>query len=246
MSFTTDDFHTLVRMVEDHPEWRADLRRLLLTDELLLLPEQMVQFRAQTELQFQELRGAITRLVEAQQRTEARVEALAEAQLQTETQIATLVEAGQKLVTDVGTLKGMSLEYEYRSKVFAYFSRVINRPHVLGPDELATLLSDAVDAGVLSDTQAHEISLADIVIRGKRGKGGADVYLVVEVLWGVGEQEVDRAVQRAALLAQLGTPVIPVVAGRWVTPDAARFAHESHVWQLRNGSAIPPAPAPDG
>jgi hypothetical protein len=70
MSFSTDDFHTLVRIIEDHPEWRADLRRLLLSEELLLLPEQFAQFRAQTELQFQELRGAITRLVEAQQRTE--------------------------------------------------------------------------------------------------------------------------------------------------------------------------------
>ena len=232
MSFTPDDFHSLVRIIEDHPEWRADLRRLLLSEELLLLPGQFAQFRAQTELQFQELRGAITRLVEAQQRTEA--------------QIVTLVEAGQKLVTDVGTLKGWSLEYEYRSKALAYFSRVINRPHVLDSDELATLVFDAVDAGILSEAQAHEISLADIIIRGKRGKGGPDVYLVVEVSWGVGEQDVDRAVQRAALLAQLGTPVIPVVAGRWVTPDAARFAHESHVWQLRNGSAIPPAPATDG
>jgi hypothetical protein len=229
MSFTPDDFHDLVRIIEDHPEWRADLRRLLLSEELLLLPEQFAQFRAQTELQFQELRGAITRLVEAQQRTEA--------------QIATLVEVAQKLETDVGTLKGWSLEYEYRNKPFAYFHRVITRPHVLTSDELATLVYDAVDAGVLADTQAHEISLADIVVRGKRGKGGPDVYLVVEVSWGVGVQDVDRAVQRAALLARLGTPVIPVVAGRWVTPDAARFAHESHVWQLRNGSAVPPASA---
>ena len=257
MSFTTDDFHTLVRIIEDHPEWRADLRRLLLSEELLLLPGQFAQFRAQTESQFQELRGAITRLVEAQQRTEARMEALAEAQQRTEariealteaqqrteTQIATLVETEQKVVTDVGTLKGWSLEYEYRSKPLAYFSRVINRPHVLDSDELATLVFDAVDAGILSEAQAHEISLADIVIRGKRGKGGPDVYLVVEVSWGVGEQDVDRAVQRAALLAQLGTLVIPVVAGRWVTPDAARFAHESHVWQLRNGATIPPASA---
>lgn len=231
MSFTPDDFHSLVRIIETHPEWRADLRRLLLSEELLLLPGQFAQFRAQTEAQFQELRSAITHLVEAQQRTEA--------------QIATLVEVGQKLETDVGTLKGWSLEYEYRSKALAYFSRVITRPHVLDSDELATLIYNAADAGVLTDAHAHEISLVDIVIRGKRGRGGPDVYLVVEVSRGVGEQDVDRAVQRAALLEQLGTPVIPVVAGRWVTPDAARFARASRAWQLRNGSVIPPASAAD-
>jgi hypothetical protein len=287
MSFTTDDFHTLVRIIEDHPEWRADLRRLLLSEELLLLPEQFAQFRAQTESQFQELRGAITRLVEAQQRTEARIESLAEAQQRTEArieslaeaqqrtearieslaeaqqrtearieslaeaqqrteaQIATLVEVVQKLETDVGTLKGWGLEQDYRNKPYAYFHRVITRPRVLTSDELAALVDNAVEAGVLTDAQAHEILLADIVVRGKRGKGGPDVYLVVEVSWGVGVNDVDRAVQRAALLSQLGTPVIPVVAGRWVNPDAAQFAQQSRVWQLRNGSVVPPALATD-
>jgi len=243
MSFSTDDFHTLVRMVEDHPEWRADLRRLILTDELLLLPEQFAQFRAQTDLQFQELRTALGRLTE-------HVQKLTEAQQRTEEQIfklskemTDLTQVARTLVDDVGGLKGMSLEHEYRTKVFAYFSRILNRPHVIGPEELTTLLADAVDAGVLSEAQAHEISLADIIVRGKRGKGGPEVYLVVEVSWGVGEKDVERAVQRAALLAQLGTPVMPVVAGRWVTADAERFARLEHVWQLRNGSTIPPAPA---
>jgi hypothetical protein len=41
MPFTADEFHDLVRLVEAHPEWRADLRRLVLTDELLALPEQV-------------------------------------------------------------------------------------------------------------------------------------------------------------------------------------------------------------
>jgi len=38
MAFTVKDFHTLVRLLEQHPEWRAELRRLLFTDDVLLLP----------------------------------------------------------------------------------------------------------------------------------------------------------------------------------------------------------------
>ena len=41
MPFTADEFHDLIRLVESHPEWRAELRRLVLTDELLALPEQV-------------------------------------------------------------------------------------------------------------------------------------------------------------------------------------------------------------
>src|SRR5438093_5572317 len=41
MPFTADAFHDLIRLVEAHPEWRAELRRLVLTDALLALPEQV-------------------------------------------------------------------------------------------------------------------------------------------------------------------------------------------------------------
>ena len=41
MPFTIDDFCDLVRILEEKPEWRAELRRLILTDELPALPERV-------------------------------------------------------------------------------------------------------------------------------------------------------------------------------------------------------------
>jgi hypothetical protein len=41
MPFTANEFHDLIRLVESHPEWRVELRRLVLTDEPLALPEQV-------------------------------------------------------------------------------------------------------------------------------------------------------------------------------------------------------------
>jgi hypothetical protein len=38
MAFTVQDFHDLITLVVQHPEWRAELRRLVLTEELLALP----------------------------------------------------------------------------------------------------------------------------------------------------------------------------------------------------------------
>lgn len=35
MAFTVEAFHDLVRLLEQHPQWRAQLRRMLLTDQLL-------------------------------------------------------------------------------------------------------------------------------------------------------------------------------------------------------------------
>src|SRR5262245_45633842 len=92
MPFTVEEFRDLVRILEARPEWREELRRLVLTDALLALPEQMAALQARSEQQFQAL-------AEAQQRTEGqvaaladRVTALAEAQQRTEGQVAALAD----------------------------------------------------------------------------------------------------------------------------------------------------------
>jgi hypothetical protein len=222
MPFAVEEFRDLVRILEERPEWRAELRRLVLTDELLSLPQQVAELRVHTEQRFQEL---------------------AEAQKRTAAQIAELAEISRTLADGMGEVKGRVLEMDYRSKGPAYFGRMIRRAHVLSPDELIALVENAVESGALSHDQAQEIYEADVVVRGRRREDGAEVYLVVEVSWGVGTDDVARAAKRADLLAHTGTTAIPVVAGKWVTPDAARLAHLSYVWQLTNGRTIPPESA---
>ena len=39
MAFTVNDFADLKQLLFAHPEWRVDLRQIVLTDELLSLPE---------------------------------------------------------------------------------------------------------------------------------------------------------------------------------------------------------------
>ncbi|MER3473549.1 MAG: hypothetical protein C4335_05845 [Armatimonadota bacterium] len=39
MSFVVEDFHQLVALLEQHPEWRAELRRLVPSEQLLSLPD---------------------------------------------------------------------------------------------------------------------------------------------------------------------------------------------------------------
>jgi hypothetical protein len=211
MPFTADEFHDLIRLVESHPEWRAELRRLVLTDELLALPEQV---------------GVLT-----EQMTTLTV------------QVTALARSIQTLTDDVGEIKGRSLEADYRTKGPAYFGRLIRRPHVLTSDELVTLLEDTREHGVFSDAEIQELYAADLVVRGKRAIDGTEVYLVVEVSWGVGPYDVERAARRAALLARIGVAVIPVVAGERLTAEAGLLAQQHQVWQLTAGHVIPPDPS---
>ncbi len=233
MPFTVADFHDLVRILEERPEWRRELRRLVLTDELLSLPEQVANLRAATEQRFQELTEQVAALAEAQRRFEGQMAALT-------AQVAALVEVVRPLPDAMADMKGRLLEIDYRTKGPAYFGRIIRRAHVLSQDELTALIEAAVDKGVLSDSQAQDIYAADVVVQGKRREDGAEVYLVVEVSWGVGPDDVARASRRAELLARTGRLTIPVVAGTRVTAEAAWLAHKSQTWQLTDGNAIPP------
>jgi len=215
MAFTVQDFHDLVALLTQHPEWRAELRQLVLTEELLALPQ------------------IVRDLAEAQQRTERQIAQLVEVQRRTERQIV-------RLQDDVGELKGIVLEERYRNHAFAYFSRLVRRIHTLVEDELVALLEEAVARGALSEDGMDEIARADVVVRGQQRESPGEVYLVVEVSWGVGPGDVERAVRRAALLSQTGLQTMPVVAGERITDEAAELARAMRVWQVLDGRVTAP------
>ncbi|MER3449647.1 MAG: hypothetical protein C4315_07750, partial [Chloroflexota bacterium] len=73
MPFTVEDFRDLIKLLEAHPEWRAELRRMILTEELLLLPGELSSFRQEVLERFDRVQGPLARLAEAQARTEERV-----------------------------------------------------------------------------------------------------------------------------------------------------------------------------
>ncbi len=110
MPFTVSDFHDLIELLEQNPSWRAELRRLVLTDELLQLPKVVEDLAATVdqlarnmEEGFRRVDKAIADLAAAQQRTEQRlqraeeqIEALAAAQQRTDQRLEELALAQQR------------------------------------------------------------------------------------------------------------------------------------------------------
>jgi chaperonin cofactor prefoldin len=113
MPFSVEDFHDLVRLLEAHPDWQRELRRLVLTDELLQLPVHMQQVDDRIDRLTEAIRGLAARqertderldalatrvadLAAAQQRTEVRLAKLAAAQQRTEARLAELAAAQQR------------------------------------------------------------------------------------------------------------------------------------------------------
>ena len=319
MAFTVSEFRDLIQLLEQHPTWREELLRWVLTEELLALPQmvrELADLQRQTEARVGQLAGhmdalaqhvdalaqyvdALTQHVDAlTQHVDAlaqHVDALARQTAQLTTHVdeqaqrfdhllihisdlsqrmgdisqrmdeqtqrfdrllihisdlsqrmEQLAETQLRMGSDLEQLKGHNLEQRYRERAPAYFSRILRRIHALSNDELIALLDAAVTQGQLSEDEADEILQADIVVRGRHREDGTEVYLVVEVSWGVGLHDVQRAAERAALLTRLGIPTLPVVAGFWVTPEAQEPARAFRVWQVTDGRVTPPEVAPHG
>ncbi|MCX7691577.1 DUF3782 domain-containing protein [Thermoflexus sp.] len=104
MSITLKDLPTLLKLLEQHPEWREALRALLLSEDLLRMPQELEAFRAEVYRRFAELAEALTRSVEmeirqtqAQAHTEEALARLAEAQGRAEEHLARLEEVVAQL-----------------------------------------------------------------------------------------------------------------------------------------------------
>jgi hypothetical protein len=275
MSFTIEDFRDLVGILQQHPEWRAELSRWVLSEELLSLPQavrelaeaqrrteerisQLVQTQEGLARQVSDLARQVSdlarqdevlsqRMTQLDERLSQRISELDERLSQRITQLADqverLVEVVTRMSTDLERLKGSDLERRYRERAPAYFGRLVRKAHALSHEELAALLEDSVAQGKLSDDQVDEVLEVDLVVRGRQRDTQQELYLVVEVSWGVGIQEVERAVERAAFLARTGAPTVPTVAGSWVTHDAQVAARDKKVWQVTDGRTVPPEAA---
>ncbi|GIV17414.1 MAG: hypothetical protein KatS3mg022_2849 [Armatimonadota bacterium] len=251
-----EDLHDLVRLLEQHPEWRAELRRVLLGDELLQLPDlvreileilrQHSEILAEHSRQIALLAAAQQRteqrleeLAAAQQRTEQRLEELAAAQQRTEQTLAELIEAQRHMAQDLRRLVEWQRGEAGRRDGERYEQNTIRRAVAIfaggqggaadQPHVQAALyqwLADVYHNEVIDP--ARDPSLADIIW----WKG--DEVVVVEVSQKVDAQDVRRARQRAETLREAGVKATPVVIGEdWAATDTQALAQEEGVeWMI--------------
>jgi hypothetical protein len=205
------------------PEWQAELRHLLVGEEL----------------------AAINRSIE---RLDGTVESLAGTVKDLEATVASFItwsqhmfermdhrlaklEADLEVVKDdVGGFKGWRLEACYRDRATAVFGHVLDKVKVISPGDLRSFWKD----GVITEEEGRDIRRLDLLIEGVDDDGNRR-RAAVEISFRADAGDLERAVRRAAVVARTGTPCWPVVATTEVAPEMPDLVRGRSAALLRDG-----------
>lgn len=106
---------------------------------------------------------------------------------------------------------------------------------MLAGHEVDRLLEAAVARDAITWAERDDVLKADLVARGRLRSTGQEAYLVVEVSWGVGTEDVERAHRRAGRLQKATGLALAAVAGVSILPEARQLAETLGVIRVTDG-----------
>jgi len=238
-----------LRLLREDEAFREEVRRQILTDDLLAVPDRLGRLEAllqQTlELQRQTLeavRAMASRMaefaaaVEARfDRVEARLDGVearldgVEARLdRVERDVGDLKRDVGSLKQGVGDLKGRNAEEFFLARARGLLGEVLRVRTVSPAPEWLLGLKPRDRRRLAQATDLHDLLQADLVADA-RTAAGQPVLLVGEVSWTAEPKDVERAQRRADVLRRLGFRAVPSVFAFEIPEAVAAEAEASGV-----------------
>ena len=196
---TINDIGDLVRVLREQPEWAEALRGVLLSRELLELPEEFAQFVKLTNANFQTVNARLERL---------------------ETGVAEIRRDVVEIRRDVAPIKGAHAR-NGALRATRRMARTMGcrQVDVLDQDDLGDM-ADAGDTSGLEPTELRSFENADIVTRAADRETGQIRYLAIEASFTANPDDARRAVRNAEYLTRFtGYPATAMVASVRVNPQ---------------------------
>jgi hypothetical protein len=209
-----------LKALKEDPEFAAEARALLLSEDLLNLPPKFDRLEKKVdrieervdriEKRVDKIEQRVDRIEERLDGIEERVSRIEEDVSKLKDDVGKLTNRVDRLEKDVAYLKGSDRERWYRDRAHAIFGKVIlkGRPF---EEKAVEILWEACKKGQISKEERDEVLSADLLWSGERE--GEFVVLVVEVSFTISQDDVERAKKRAEILRKLGIFAIPVVGG---------------------------------
>ena len=246
---TTDD---LIRALLEQPEFLQAARNLILSQELIDTPNRLDRISEQIAELFRAMAQTDRRLEEYIANTDRNVELFNQRFDRLESDMAEVKADIGGLKTDVSVLKtdmtdvkakldrqtGIILEQRAHRIILniAKDHLDLTRGSILKSDfidmgrRLRDGIDDAEEKGLITEDEADDLRLIDLIIRGRRRSDRVHVHVAIEVSQTINNDDITRARDRAKTLAAVtGTESIAAVIGAIVNPPQQALAHREGV-----------------
>ena len=184
MTMSQEEKARLLQALQDDPEFLAQVRSLVLSAELVQLPERFAQFAAH-----------VTAFIERQEAIDARVE-----------------ERLQRITDDLGILKGHAagrIAREMSDDIAEHLGYEITQQ--LNGNDLRAMLRGSTAHDIPSSVR-RSFYVADLVAK-VEDQDGNELFMAVEASYTADERDTRRAVGNAGLISRFtGLTAVPVVA----------------------------------
>ena len=213
---TVNTIEDIITAMRERPEVRDAIRREVLTEEILSLPEKF------------------TTLTQRGDDLTARLDILTQRVGDLTIQIAEIVKVQKDHTDKLGILIGDRLERRIATILPPALSerlglrrtQIIYHPSLLPSSDsgFTASIEDAADRGVITDEQEMRLKVTDLIIRARRKSDGAEVWVAAEASGTIDRSDVARAADSAAGLgAVFGESAFAVVVGHRIRhEDRAR------------------------
>ena len=235
---TINDINDLARILREKPEWVSTLRNLLLSQELLDLPEKFAQFVQTTNDNFQLVNRRLDRLEEDVGVLKEDVAVLKEDMGLVKQDLNQVKENLNRVNGKMDNALGANYEFKIQRNIGSIAGQYLNLRRVRvqqGPrtdraPRLEELLEQAEDQQLITKEQYLDLQRLDLVFTGRQQDRTGDTTVAAEISITIGNNDIERAARRAQALNQaLNQEVIPVVIGAHIDEERRQMAQEQAV-----------------
>ena len=233
---TINNIADLARILREQPEWAEAIRSLVLSQELLDLPERLSDFMALTNRNFELVHSRLDKL-------EMDVGTLKSDMVEVKNRTGNLETTMGQMQVSINQINGrldngfgMNYQFKVEKNLSSIASqhmnvrrvRVISGMQAGRSQEFVDLIEDAEDSGLITREQSEAIQRLDLVFRGQRRGDDTPTLVAAEVSITIGDSDIFRAAERSALLEMAcGAVVLPAVVGSRIDEERTALA-ESH------------------
>ncbi|WP_201763802.1 hypothetical protein [Thermodesulfobacterium geofontis] len=216
-------FADIIRALREHPEWLEELRKIILTTELIELPKK-----------FEEMLVRMEKLEKKVDKIEKDVEILKQDVAILKQDVAVLKQDVAYLKGEFGRFKGKEFERTIRERYYAYFGRILRKSKLIPFEEIIPLLETAEEEKIITEDQKVSALQLDLLIKGEIKKVKKEVYLAIEVSYSLQEDDIERAIERAGILAYvLKSEVIPTIVAVEIKEEIQKSAEDKGAFVIK-------------